>query len=266
MKYLAFAALAASLVVGGANAAVLVDRGLPTDNLNNASGASRSNVTWGFAGDFSSGDTFTLSMDSQIDSVTTWFTTGSADPQDNFQLDSRFSDVSLYIGSASGTTVDKVATSGISGNAATGPNVSVNKVTYAGGENYEGTTGSQIQLWEVVFTDLGDFAAGDYLFSVYGTSVGNDIWFNHASNAALGGVPADGADDLYGFFEGAAGGPSLEFGSLFSSQGNGWDKASDINILVEGTAAAAPVPLPASGLLIVAGIAGFGVLRRKQAA
>ena len=44
--------IAVALLAGpmAANAALLVDRGLPTTNLNNAAGANRSNVSWVFSG------------------------------------------------------------------------------------------------------------------------------------------------------------------------------------------------------------------------
>ena len=47
-----------------ASAALLLDRGLPTANLNNDAGASRSNVQWAFGSDaqgmWLAGDDFTL--------------------------------------------------------------------------------------------------------------------------------------------------------------------------------------------------------------
>ena len=39
---------------------LVVDRGLPAENLNNAAGSNRSNVAWGFNGAFHTGDTFSL--------------------------------------------------------------------------------------------------------------------------------------------------------------------------------------------------------------
>lgn len=51
------------LAVGTAWAAgstQVVDRGLPDDNLNNAAGASRSNVAWAFYGGWVAGDDFTV--------------------------------------------------------------------------------------------------------------------------------------------------------------------------------------------------------------
>ena len=52
-------------------------------------------------------------------------------------------------------------------------------------------------------------------------------WFNHASNAELSGAPQDGADGAMLQF--GAGG---NFEGAVDSNGNGWDKSSDINVQV----------------------------------
>ncbi len=50
MQYFKYIGLLILLAISGSvNAIVIVDRGLPTDNLNNAAGASRSDVAWAFA-------------------------------------------------------------------------------------------------------------------------------------------------------------------------------------------------------------------------
>ncbi len=59
-----------------ANADLLVDRGLPTANLNNAAGSDRSNVCWASTdpGGFT-GDDFTIGTVGQtyrVDSITVW--------------------------------------------------------------------------------------------------------------------------------------------------------------------------------------------------
>ena len=46
-----------ALASGGS---LVVDRGLPTANLNNAAGADRSNVAWSNGNDWVSGDSFTV--------------------------------------------------------------------------------------------------------------------------------------------------------------------------------------------------------------
>ena len=245
---------------------LVVDRGLPEKNLNNAAGGNRSNVAWGFNGAFHSGDTFSLpstgnpSLPSwRVDKLTTWFVSGS--PQDNFQLDSRFSEISLFLGTdnGAGASIDRVANSSITGNAAGAANVTITPVTYSGGQNYQGSGGGDIQLWQVDFTDLGSFSAGDYAFSVAGLPE-DDPFFNHASNAALGGVTADGADDQYAWFSGSAADSSLTLGGFFDSNGNGWDKSSDINVQVY----ASPVPLPAAAWLLLTALGGLGFAARRR--
>jgi len=64
---------------------LLVDRGLPTANLNNAAGADRSNVGWGYANydNWFTGDDFTLAaVDGQwrIDTIRTWAYAGDLRP------------------------------------------------------------------------------------------------------------------------------------------------------------------------------------------
>ena len=247
---------------------LVVDRGLPDSNLNNAAGPDRSNVAWDFLGAYASGDTFSLPSTGdasapvwRIEKLTTWFIAGSPNPLDNFQLDSRFSEISLFLGSDNGTgsSVDRVANSKITGNTAGAANVTITPLTYNGGLDYQGSSGSDIQIWQVDFTNLGKFSAGDYLFSVTG-SPDSENFFNHASNAALGGVTADGADDQYAWFSGSASDTSLTYGGIFDSNGNGWDKSSDINIQVTAT----PVPLPAAAWLLLTAFGGLGFAARRR--
>ena len=256
---------------------LVVDRGLPDTNLNNAAGGDRSNVAWAFNGAFQTGDTFTLPStgDSSrpswsVDRLTSWFfVSGLGDPTDpnaDPQLSPSINDISLFLGpdNGAGSSIDRVANSTISGNAANAANVDISKVTYAGGENYQVPNDNFIQLWQVDFTDLGKFSAGDYAFSVAGLP-DDTLFFNHASNAALGGVPADGADDLYAFFRGTGADSSLELGGFFDSDSNneggfGWDKSSDINVQVYAT----PVPLPAAGWLLLSAFGGLGLVARRR--
>jgi len=273
----AAAGLALALSAGLAAASTLVvDRGLPADHLNNAAGADRSNVAWGFdpaQGAFQSGDTFSLAPVAgpgwQIDRLTGWVIAGSPD-DDSFALEDRFSAVSLYLGAAGPaglTSIDKVASSTITGSTADAANVIITPVTYAGGANYQGTSGSFIRIWQIDFLDLGLFAAGDYLFSIAGLAQPNTtspFWFNHASNAGLGGVPAEGADGQYAWFSGAADAAALTLGGFFDSDGNGWDKSSDINVQVWATA----IPVPAALPLLGGGLALLGLMgwRKRRAA
>ena len=77
-------------------------------------------------------------------------------------------------------------------------------MTYPGTTlDYQRSNGEFVQIWQADFTDLGTFSAGDYMFSVAGLP-DDTLFFNHGSNAALDGVPSDGADGLYWALAGSA--------------------------------------------------------------
>ena len=276
----ALGALAISLggFEGAQASSLVVDRGLPNQNFNKDAGANRSNIAWaftnaGFSEKWHSGDTFSLPATPdpsrpswRIDKLTTWFIAGApgvnADP-----LQNAFSDISLFLGADSGVggTIDQVASSAISGDSTSAPNVSISKVTYPGTTlDYQRGNGELVQIWQADFTDLGTFSAGDYMFSVAGLP-DDTLFFNHGSNAALGGVPSDGADGLYWALAGSATDPSKTIVQSFDSNGDGWDKSSDLNVQVF----ASPVPLPAGGILLLTalgGLGGAGALRRRRKA
>jgi hypothetical protein len=249
----------AALVPSGASASTLtVDRGLPTSNLNDAAGASRSNVAWA-DGDTNAwvGDTFSLATASVIDKLTVWVIT-----HQNATFGDTFNDVSLYIGLSSGSTIDKAATANFTGNTSDNANVSVSKVTYSGGATYQAQDGSNRDIWQIDFTNLGGYAAGDYMFGLTGDTP-SYLTFLHASNAALGGAPADGADNLYWSLLGVDGAASLAIVGSVDSNGNGWDKSSDLNVQVFAT----PTPLPAGLPLFLSGIGLLGLMvfwRKKE--
>lgn len=255
---------AAMLVTVGAQATLVVDRGLPNTNLNNASGANRSNVAWAFNGNFLSGDDFLLGPTDpgknwRIDKLSVWLIGGEA------TLGDRFSSISLFLGS-DGAGVPKVATANLTGNTTDNADVTVSQVNYPGtADTYQGSSGSMLNIWQLDFGNLGTYAAGEYLFSVGGTGapgVNNPLAFMHASNAALSGTPQDGSDDLYRWFSGTAADGSIAPGGFIDSDGNGWDKSSDINIQVYAT----QVPEPASLGLLGLGLLGAAASRRRSRA
>lgn len=258
----------ATLVPSGAIASTLtVDRGLPTDNLNNAAGSDRSNVAWAFGhdntGSYWVADTFSLAAASSIDDLRLWVTTSQ-----NSAFGDTYNDLSLYLGSSSSSTINNVATASFSGGSSTSsnPNVSVSQVTYTGGASYQNSSGTYSQIWQIDFTNLGAYAAGTYMFAITGPN-GNSpdpYTFVHASNAALGGAPADGTDNLMYAFVGPDGAPSLTFDSNFDSNGNGWDKSSDLNVQVFTSTTPIPATLPL--FLTGIGLLGLMVYRRKKAA
>ena len=266
-----------------AGAALIVDRGLPDNNLNNAAGSDRSNVAWdfGIAGDnadqWIAGDDFSLPCMTcgkyvdyyYIDKISIWMIAG--EPSSDFAVGDRYETISLFLGpdGPSGTSVDRVATANVTAgtNDTDNPNVQISAVQYPGTTtDYQGSGSSFIQIWQIDFLDLGYFAQGDYQFAAGGIGGGIPNWFNHASNAALSGTPQDQADDLYRWFSGNAGMESITFGNFFNSQGNGWDKSSDINIQVWGEVAYTRIPEPTTLALMGLGMFGLAALRRRRIA
>lgn len=220
---------------------LLVDRGLPTANLNNAAGASRSNVAWSFTEYTSTnywlvGDTFqnTNSHTWNIDRITIW-TVGRTD-------------TAILRGGIAGGTVGVVT-------AATYP-------VAAPGNTYQTPSGTYLDMYRVDFEVSIILNPGEtYQFFLDGSGnrLGVVVPFVHASNAALSGSPQDGADDLY-LYAHVVNGILLD-GSIgaVSSQGYGWDKASDINVQVFGTVPDGGATVGLLGLALV----GVETLRRR---
>ncbi len=229
------AALATALCVAGAASATsstLVERGLPTTNLNNAAGANRSNVAWSQGNDSITGDTFTVGSAGQ-----TWIVTGIRTwniGHTGLMFGDEFSDDTLYFGTGA---IAAVATGTVAAGSNTDSNANITHtpVTYAGGSGYQAQDGSARQLWQNDFTNLNLTVQGatTYYFAVDGTS-SSYLWFNHASNAALSGSTQQGADGKYVTWSKS----DLATPTVCDSTGavsgcnGGWDKSSDINVEV----------------------------------
>lgn len=229
----------ALVAVMAAIAATVTDRGLPDQNLNNIAGADRSNVAWSFGTDWMTGDDFTVGADGEtwvVTQITTWQVAG--DPG-AIEFGDRYSDASLYVGPADPGGVSLVATGAIAVGSSvnSNPDITHEEVTYDDIDqpNYD-SFGNSRQVWETTFTGLSIAVDGGvkYNFAVDGNVTSPSFnWFNHASNAALSGTPQEGADDLYLAWDKAA-----LFAAPFACDSGdatncgGWDKSSDINVLV----------------------------------
>jgi hypothetical protein len=238
-RALAFAGcLALTSGVWAAGSALTVNRGLPQANLNNVSGAARSNVRWASGDTGFMGDHFTIGSAGEkwvIDSIRTWAVPGLSEV-DPDHLGDFYEDVRLYFGRASGDLTPAVSASLSQGSdQTTNSNVQVSEATKAGTALYD-NFGKFLRVWQLDFTDLHLPVDGgvSYGFGVWGMGreiPGSDsksyMWFNHASNAALSGTEEDGADGVMLVFD-----SSGRAGGEFTGQGHGWDKNSNINVQV----------------------------------
>lgn len=217
---LIISAIATSVALAAGNQ---VNRGLPTDNLNNAAGADRSNVAWSNGSDYVTGDSFTVGTTGhqyKLDSLTVWNIGHFGSP-----FADQFSNVKLYLAGSDGSLQVIPAT------------LSTKPVEYANNTNYQASSGSFRQIFEDTFTNMNvTLNGGDtYYFAVDGDA--NDyLWFNHASNAELSGSPQEGSDGVYYAWskEDLATPNQCDSGVPAGESvcNGGWDKSSDINVLI----------------------------------
>ena len=240
---------------------LVFDRGLPTANLNNAAGADRSNVAWA---DYSPsggqnwaiGDTFSLTQYTQITDLRVWIIGTGSEPLSNM-----WSDLTLFVGGQGAGSISALSTVSTSG----GPGVDITPVTYADGESYQATSGDYIQIYQVDFLVNLALNANTYSFFVGGTPTAeNGSLYNpnsvspflSASNAALSGSPQEGADGILS--EISYDGSGVTGYDTFDSNGDGWDKSSDVNVQLFGT-----VPEPSSIMLLGIFVCALGLFARK---
>jgi hypothetical protein len=248
MKKLVVFLMVVGLVIGGsglASADLLIDRGLPTSNLNNAAGSSRSNVAWA---DWENSNTPTEYWVNGDDVVLT--NPGA------YHIDT------VRVWTTSSTGLSLLAGSSLS-NAGTFSSYTSTPVTYSNGSDYQGNTNTY-QLYQLDFAINEDVTSGKYYFFLDGPWVsyysgGYTNAFIHASNAALSGSPQQGADDVIQQLH-IINGSVVGVDPWISTSGGAWDKTSDANVQVFGT----QVPEPATMLLLGLGLVGIAGIRRKM--
>ena len=226
-----------------ARASLLFDRGLPTSNLNNAAGADRSNVAWAFTEYTSAnywlvGDTFanTSTETWQISSIRLW-TVGQTD-------------TAILRGGLEGSTI------GI-----------ITDATYADPSSslYQGSSGSYVQMHQIDFAVNLTLAPGqvyDFFLDGSGAEAGIIVPFVHASNGALSGSRQDGSDNKMLYAEVVNGSVVGDSVGTWSSLGDGWDKPSDVNVQVFGTAVPEPSTI-ISGVILLLPF-GAGAMRKLR--
>jgi len=247
-----FVAIFCFMLVSSASASLLLDRGLPTGNLNNTAGSNRSNVAWA---DWEStddpavywlpGDEFEIagSGSYQIDTIRVWSTDQSG--------------LSLWFGPQGGTI----------SHLADVP--SVTAVTYENTASYQGNSGAFRQLYQVDFNVNLTVSAGTFYqffldgpWQLYDPEDANSGYVNaflHSSNAVLSGSPQEGSDNIFLWLKFQGGLPTVV--TTWDSNGDGWDKSSDGNVQIYGS----PTPLPAALWLLGSGLVGlFGIRRRAR--
>lgn len=266
-----------------ATADLVVDRGLPTANLNDAAGLDRSNIAWGGyqtgvspdAVLWFTGDTFRmpdLSAGQQwtIDTIRIWSPAIEVGSGGNTpQLGDIYDSITLYGGAyqdrppdSRSTPLGKLSTGTISGNTSGNPDIQFTRVYYNNDNttNYQGAV--DYQIWQVDFTHLNWVVDPLTLIEFGINATGSDFWYNHASNAALSGSPQEGAN---GWFSQIAADLMLIYdcdsGDPADADFCGWNKSSDINVQVF----ADPAPAPGSLALALIGLFGLSAVRRTKA-
>jgi hypothetical protein len=221
-----------------AGPALVVDRGLPQSNLNNASGEYRSNIRWSLYESGFLGDDFTVGAAGEnwvIDTIRIWTVPGvkAADPE---HLGDYYRDVRLYFGGEDGGVTPLVTGLLTRGSSqSSNPRILISDATAGGAVPYDDFE-NNLRVWQIDFTQLNLSLQGGvkYRFGAWGMGRPQSgktgktyAWFNAASNTELAHAKQDGADGEMLLF--TSGG---KFQSSFDGKGAGWDKSSDIDVQV----------------------------------
>lgn len=301
LKLLLLALAVATSSDRAAQAAMLFDRGLPTQNINNpapnnpAPDSDRSNISWGFADKIGSGysypvgDDFSLGTSGQtylVDTLRVWAVIGVADTAatipNNFWRSFTLWGGQVEAGASGLSVLHSGPTNG------SDPRISISQVSYVTDKNYWAEPVRLYRkIWQIDFSGLNWTVEGGKLhqFFVDGsgfTSLG--VWnvfpTLHASNAGLSGSSQAGADDFYRLLRVNQGTPNYvgtwnsdNYGlpGTYQASGSpgkgGWNKSSDINVQIYGSLFPDPTRIPESTSafsLLGLGVVGIGAWRKRQ--
>lgn len=247
----------ALMVAVPAQSVMIVDRGLPTINLNVAAGELRSNTfLLGTAyQQYFYGDDFTVPASGsrywRIDTIRVWFVGGVASgnngdmSDDSFLGDQSLGKLSLWVGT-NGRTLNRVSLASFlpGRDAANNPNVVARRVQYYGGIDYErpdvpvGAPWPYLTIIQLDFTNLNVICSGGTKVQFGMTTDGNFSAHPHASSAVYSGSTQDQANNIIGYFMldpvQPKKDPTARF--LYSlAKTDAWGKPSDINVQVLAT-------------------------------
>lgn len=244
---------------------ILIDRGLPSStNVNNLSAPARSNVSWGNSFGFLNGDSF-VTGDWTLDGLSLWIV----------GLPGAFDNMTLFGGvrGTYGNMLPVLSTFYVFQEDYYQQPKPPDPCSVSGvGVRYQDSGLGCLPITRITFRiapmsvsagSVFDFAidAMPRVPSSCSLSSGSfgGCLFIHATNAPLAGTAQTGSDDLYRQFDGLG----VLNPTDIDSRLNGWDKSSDINIVVTGTVSGAtsssgpatPTPEPSTLMLIVVGLA-----------
>ncbi len=289
MKSLARPILFCTFLAAVANAATLVDRGLPNGNtVNNIAGVNRSNVDWAGAPapnsppPFLVGDNFTLPGGFPTYNVTSIMVFITAATANTSNITTEFNNFTLYGGLDSNPAafgIIPVLSTFFTRVYYPGAGNNLDPCNTASGAQYQASSGNCRAIFSVNFiVNLVLNANAVYNFAVGANSLlgtcdsanpGNCL-FLHASNATLSGNTQQGSNNQYQVWDPfdaaslAAG--YFRYNSAANCPANTADvcggfgnTSSDINVVVQGNG----IPEPSTYSLILLG-AGLIALRRRK--
>lgn len=171
----------------------LVNRDLPSSNVNEDAGANRCNFRW--AGSTSStigyGDDFQLYAGPSwvIYKIVVWVVP-DVPVSPSYYLSDYYDDVALYMSDGQSGALTLVKSASFSGDGTSDQYVQVTPTDYGSSTGYQCSDGTYNQIWKIEFSNLSKTisANGTVYFGVIGTPKVDRLWFNHATHGLADGT------------------------------------------------------------------------------